>query len=1338
MNVATRSNHPVSSVRITKLQSLSQKIGLAVALVGVLGIVGWIFNIPIFKSILPGMPTLKANAAVCFIFAGISLRLWYQKGSIALARRIAQGLAILVSLIALLTLIEYLLNVDLGIDQLLVHAPVEANAPMPGRMALQTALNFLLISLVLLLLHRRQPSYLFAQGLTCIVSLNTFLALLGYLYGNAIFYKVGTLVSFPFNAALNFLLLSLGLLLVHPDRGVVAVFVEETLGGLLARRLFPAAILVPTLICWLSLLGQRRQIYTSELGICLLSLANMMIFSALVWVTARILGRLDRQRQRAEQALQYVAIDLEQQVERRTASLQAANAQLQVEISTSQTAQQERQQAEEMLHQSEQRFRALFEQAPFGVISFSPEGQAIQVNLAWEEIWELSFEAIAGYNLLRDAQLKKMGHMPEIQRAFTGATVALPAIFYDPAVIGLSGRSRWIEIALYSIKNEAGVVQEIVLVSNDVTDRKQAEDALQQLMITLEQQVAERTAELVQSNNLLQRELLTNKLTKIALQEREELFRTVVDVLAEGVTVQEGNGIIVASNASAERILGLSPQQMTGLLAIDPSWQMIHPDGSPASREEHPAVVSLQTGEPCSNVILGIHKPDGSLTWISINTQPLTRANEPLPYAIVTSFSDITDLKLAENALHESEAELRALFATLTDVIVVRNAQGRCLKIAPTNPINLYKPTAEMLGKTLHESLPTAQADYIQACIQQALREQQPIPGEYSLTLHEREVHFSATFSPVSPNAVVIVARDITERKQAEAALFHEKELAQVTLQSIGDAVITTDALGQVRYLNPVAENLTGWSQDEAQGLPMQEVFNIVNETTRLPVANPIEEALREGRIVGLANHTILIARDGNEFPIDDSAAPIRASDGQVIGAVLVFHDVTHTRSLTHQLSWQATHDALTGLVNRREFESRLNHSVHFAKLENQSHALCYLDLDQFKIVNDTCGHAAGDELLRQVTALLQAQIRKTDTLARLGGDEFGVLLNQCPLEQAQKVANTLREQIHGFRFIWNDKQFAIGVSIGLVVIDCYSEDTARVLSAADAACYAAKNKGRNRVHVYQANDLELVQQQGEMQWVTRLNQALEEDRFCLYYQTIVPTIAEPFAGEHYEVLLRLQDESGKLVPPMAFIPAAERYNLMHKIDRWVIRTLFATQSQHYRDVWSRCHTQNCDCSYLYAVNLSGASINDDQFIDFLHAQFELHQIPPQLICFEITETVAISNLAKAAQFIDALRELGCRFALDDFGSGMSSFGYLKNLPIDYLKIDGSFIKHIVEDPIDSVIVEAIKQVGQAMGIQTIAEFVENDEILDKVRMLGVNYAQGYGIATPCAFASRK
>lgn len=437
-------------------------------------------------------------------------------------------------------------------------------------------------------------------------------------------------------------------------------------------------------------------------------------------------------------------------------------------------------------------------------------------------------------------------------------------------------------------------------------------------------------------------------------------------------------------------------------------------------------------------------------------------------------------------------------------------------------------------------------------------------------------------------------------------------------------------------------------------------------------------------------------------------------------------------------LSWQASHDDLTGCLNRHTFEERLQQAVFSARTQHQKHTLCCLNVDRFKIVNDTVGHLAGDELLRQVSILLKTKCRRTDTIARLDGDEFGLLLYQCPLEEAARVVQEVHECIQQFQFVWQDKPFSVGVSIGLVEIDADTLSADEVMSAADAACYAAKNSGRNRLHVYQVDDRLLAQQRSEVRWVGRINQAMAENRFRLYYQSIAALRAESSTGEHYEVLLRMVDEKGELIPPIAFLPSAERYNLMPMLDRWVISTFFNYLSFVIHR--SLTNDNRLVCSHnshkkgnrsLYAINLSGASVNDDQFINFLKEQFELHQIPPQLICFEITETVTIANINKAAQLIHELKTLGCCFALDDFGSGMSSFAYLKHLPVDYLKIDGAFVKDIVDDPIDCAMVEAIIRIGRVMGIQTIAEFVANDVILEKVRTLGVDYAQGYGVGTP-------
>ena len=563
---------------------------------------------------------------------------------------------------------------------------------------------------------------------------------------------------------------------------------------------------------------------------------------------------------------------------------------------------------------------------------------------------------------------------------------------------------------------------------------------------------------------------------------------------------------------------------------------------------------------------------------------------------------------------------------------------------------------------------------------------------------------------------------EIEERQRLEESLFAEKELAQVTLQSIGDAVITTDAQGNLRYFNPIAERLTGWKTHEVQGVPFSTVFLIVDQVTREPVENPINKALLEERIVTLANNTILIAHDGTEYPIADSAAPIRDRQGQIIGAVIVFHDVTESRYLTHKLSWEASHDALTGLINRRRFEQHLVDAIASVKDSNEQHALCYLDLDQFKVVNDTVGHIAGDELLRQITALIQKGVRTNDMVARLGGDEFGILLTQCSSFQATEIAENLKDLVHQFRFIWNGKTFIIGVSIGVVAIDQTTQDLMELLGAADAACYAAKARGRNCVHLYSLDDDELIKQRGERQLISKISRALETNRFCLYYQKIVSITSKPLV-EHYEILIRMMDENGKIVSPNQFIPAAERYGLITEIDCWVIENFFSNyHNLPEKDVLSQG---------LYTINLSGASISNNQFLRFLIEQFYRYQVPPQTIGFEITETAAIANFEQARYFMSELKKIGCCFALDDFGSGLSSFAYLMNLPVDYLKIDGAFVKNISHNLISQALVQGFNRIAHAMNLQTIAEFVEDDTILEKLREIGVDYAQGYGIARP-------
>ena len=433
---------------------------------------------------------------------------------------------------------------------------------------------------------------------------------------------------------------------------------------------------------------------------------------------------------------------------------------------------------------------------------------------------------------------------------------------------------------------------------------------------------------------------------------------------------------------------------------------------------------------------------------------------------------------------------------------------------------------------------------------------------------------------------------------------------------------------------------------------------------------------------------------------------------------------MTQAFELTQKLSYQSSHDLLTGLINRREFERRTENLLSTLHHGQQEHALCYMDLDQFKIINDTSGHLAGDELLRQLGHVLQATVSKRDTLARLGGDEFGVLMEYCTPNQAYRVASALQQAINDYQFIWQDRTYRVGISIGLVAITHETKDLTDLLKQADSACYMAKDLGRNRIHVYQQEDAEIALRYGQMQWVSRINQALEDDRFILYAQPILP-IDKNSDKKHYELLIRMVDEKGEIITPFNFLPSAERYDLIQKIDGWVIQNAFALLATHEEFV------NNIN---FISINLSGQVMSSSEFLEYIISQMQAYEINPEKICFEITETVVISNLDAARKFISTLREIGCRFALDDFGSGLSSFGYLKNLHVDYLKIDGMFVKDMVNDPIDYAMVKSINEIGQVMGMKTIAEFVEDKKIMQSLKDIGVNYAQGYYIDKPKPF----
>jgi diguanylate cyclase (GGDEF)-like protein/PAS domain S-box-containing protein len=698
-----------------------------------------------------------------------------------------------------------------------------------------------------------------------------------------------------------------------------------------------------------------------------------------------------------------------------------------------------------------------------------------------------------------------------------------------------------------------------------------------------------------------------------------------------------------------------------------------------------------------------------------------------------TLHSEIGDRKQAEQKLRESEQELTRILDDMMDTYFHVDFEGNIQRLSPSMETMLGDQLETCLGKNFigFFARPEGFEAFKQSLNQNFGRAQNHESLWKNTNGEDLWVSFNAHFHEDAngkPDGIEGIVRDTTEVRAAREALYSEKEWWRVTLESIADGVITTDLDGVVRYINPVAESKTGWKNKDAVGNPLAKIIWLVDDESRERVALPVRQWLENGKRAGLEKPAILIhRRDDNECVIELSGAPIRDSQGKVIGSIMVFHDVTKTRALATQLAYQATHDSLTGLINRIEFDNRVEQAIHSANQSEKVHVLFYLDLDQFKIVNDTCGHHAGDELLRQVTRLLRGGLREADTLARLGGDEFGVLLNGCPLDAGAKIAEKLRGLVEEFRFGWEGEVFRIGASIGVVPITNAVTGLTELLSAADSACYVAKEGGRNRVHVLKPGDEQVMEQHGQMQWMRRIQHAIDCDHFALYSQPIVSI--KDGTVLFSELLLRMIDGAGtdaeRLISPAAFMPAAERYHLMPMVDRWVISHAFKALAEPGCRLGVRG---------FITINLSGQSVSDLSLCDHVLMEVRNSGVSPEQICFEITESAVISNMEVARQFVQLLKDKGCRFALDDFGTGLSTFDYLKNLPVDYVKLDGVLVRELGTSRVSQAMVHAINYVTHVMGMQSIAEYVEDDIILDTLKKLNVDYAQGYVIDRPSLF----
>lgn len=682
--------------------------------------------------------------------------------------------------------------------------------------------------------------------------------------------------------------------------------------------------------------------------------------------------------------------------------------------------------------------------------------------------------------------------------------------------------------------------------------------------------------------------------------------------------------------------------------------------------------------------------------------------------------------------LNRMVTRTRLIVRDMRDGVITFSSQGIVTSANPGAEILFGLPAHQLVGQPTEVLLHAQNKQTFSAILPEKLfvtlaSSQQPGPYEIIARNSKSEpftLEVTTTASPTEEGVQYsAMLRDISERKKMEDRLHRHSELAQVTLEAITEAVVTCDSAYNIVYLNPMASELLGHTSEQAFGKPIDEIILIEDgESVSTQITALCQQYSEKSPNSSQKRLFVLKNKKGEEFEVQLNCAPLLDTNRQNIGWVVALQDITQNSRLQKMLTFQAVHDTLTGLINRREFEKRLESLIHKAHHDKAEHLLCYLDLDQFKLVNDTCGHRAGDVLLKQLSNLLKPVLRQSDTLARLGGDEFGVLLSHCPIEKGLDIAETLRKTVTAFRFSWEGQVFSVGVSIGLVSITEASGSLDEVLSHADAACYAAKDRGRNRVHLFQPDDIQAQERQGQIQWASRLQEALDKDLFRLYFQTIVPLENSDNIMPHYEILARMIGPEGEIIPPGAFIPAAERFGLMPKIDQWVIRNTLAWMGDQLRQ-----NQQPVFCS----INLSGASIGREDCLQLIQEQLEKRKVPANNICFEITETAAIADPANAGRFITELKRLGCQFALDDFGSGLSSFGYLKQLPVDYLKIDGIFIQDLANNRIDQAMVASINNIGHIMGLKTIAEFVEDAATLNILRQIGVDYVQGFYLSRP-------
>ncbi len=1183
--------------------------GVAAAL-AVVVLFGWTLHIEILKRLLPGLPSMKANTAVCFLLASCSLIAYRRSVPRSALRRVAAVGSAVVVLVGVVTLAEYAFGVRLGFDQLLFHDRAGPNAPYPGRPAANTALGFVLVGGALLCWEVRLRGWRVSNVLSWPAAMLGFLALSGYATGAASLIALPARQAIALSSAVALSVLSLGVLLARSDRGWVAVLVSDSQTGVILRRLLPAAVALPAGLATLTLAGQRLGVFSTTFGVWLFVIAVTLAFMAVAWLTAAATQSADRTRQEAAQAAARLA--------------------------------------------------AIIDSSDDAIIGKTLEGQITSWNQAAERIYGYSAAEAIGNHV---SMLLPAGCENELAGLFARVAAGARVSHLEAISRREDGRLIDVSVTVSPIRDASGRVIGASTIARDITERKRAERELARLA-----EAAEYGSDAVISIDLEQR--------------------------------------VRHWNHGAERLYGYS-----ALEAIGRDLREL----TVFAEEPSETLARMLAGGPAYQYETRRRRKDGTIVEVLLTISPWHVDGRVVG---VTGISvDISERKRVERAREKALAELHqaqrvAKLGSWSWDPAEQQASwsAQLYEIFGRDPA--YGPPS---GKALLMYVHPEDRERVGAGYAQMSAGDCVVELDYRIVVDgaERTLHMLAHANPVGEVGYVGTVQDVSKTRAAERALRAAEERFRRAFEGAptGMALLSLD--GRLEQVNAALAALYGCTRQQLEGARLSKLLHPAD----VELATEQLRALARGEQERVTVELRIMSAAGSPVDVMVHASALRYGNGEPPRLLCQVQDITERKRFESELQFMADHDPLTGLLNRRKFEAELDRHIAHVKRYGSRGALLVLDIDHFKIVNDTLGHNAGDELIVSIASVLHARLRQSDVLARLGGDEFAVLLPEADQAEAAQVAATLVSAVRTNTALLGGEPKKVTTSIGVAMFDTSSEELSSetALIEADLAMYDAKEAGRDGHAFYTTSEHRTSRTKARLTWVARIEQALANDRFALLAQPIL----DLHAGEvrQHELLLRMRDEHDDLVPPAAFLYIAERFGLIAKLDEWVLTHAIELIQQHPE--------------LQLEVNISGRSLGDQALLQTIDQHLHTSQIDPTHLIFEVTETAAVANITHARTFTRHLRDRGCRFALDDFGAGFGSFYYLKHLPFDYVKIDGEFIRHATTGRIDQLVIDAVVHIAQGLGKETIAEFVTNEKTKQMVARLGVDYAQGYHIGKP-------